>query len=258
MWVAAEEYLLINFVMDFLFLYLASRGTWFLRAARLISAALFASAYALLDAIWGCGTGWDAAAFACACAIAFPVREGRLFVKAAFLSVTGILIFGSTVRFFLSRGGGTLFSGFLGAISGAVCISLAKMAFRTCGNRQTAHFRVKYGGVTAEFSAIIDTGNLLKEPISALPVLIADEKALGKRFLISARASKHLREAAYASVGGDGFMACLRTASMEVNWTGRWVKAPDMYLGLYPGVMQGGVHALAPPAVNEALGIRRK
>ena len=47
-------------------------------------------------------------------------------------------------------------------------------------------------------------------------------------------------------IGGLGVIECLRTDRMEVNFSGKWRKAPDMWLGLYPGVMRGGVHALAP------------
>lgn len=258
MWVAAEEFLLINFVMDFLILYLASRGTWFFCMGRLMLSALLASVYALADACFAF-SGWaDGLVFFLSMLIAFPIRNGRMYVKSVGLTVMGILVFGSVVRLFLLKGGSTLFSGVLGAIAAIGVVSFLKALLNRTGNQKQARFRVKYGPVRSEFTAIIDTGNLLTEPLSALPVLIADESALGKRFLSYAQANGRIRMAAYASVGGDGQMACFRPDEMQMNVTGKWTKAPDMWLGLYSGVMRGNVHALAPYAVCEALGGNRK
>ena len=258
MWVAAEEFLLINFVMDFLILYLASRGTWFFCLGRLTLSAFFASSYALADAHFAF-RGWaDGLAFFLSTLIAFPVRNGRMYMKSVGLVVMGLMIFGSVVHLFLIRGGSTLLSGVLGAGAAAGVVSFSKALLIRAGNQNQARFRVKYGPVRAEFTAIIDTGNLLTEPISALPVLIADEKALGKRFLSYALTNGRVRMAAYASVGGDGQMACLRADDMQVNVTGKWMKAPDLWLGLYPGVMRGSVHALSPDVALQGFGRTRK
>ena len=246
MLISAEEFLFINFCMDFLFLYLASRGTWFLNWLRLITASVFASAYALWDAIHGCFGVLDILALVAVWLIAFPVRDARLFLKTAALSFTGLMVFGSSVRIGIQLGERTLVSGAIGALLGAAIMTMAKAAFQKMSAGTKARFRVRFSECTAEFTAVIDTGNLLIEPISALPVLIADEKALGKRFGDFARSNGKLRKAAYASVGGLGVIECLRTDRMEVNFSGKWRKAPDMWLGLYPGVMRGGVHALAP------------
>lgn len=247
--VSVEEYFLINFLMDFLFLYLASRGTWFLKPGRLLLASFSGSAYALWDAYVRLPTVLHAPAFACMMLIAFPVRDGRLFLRTVFLSTAGLFVFGSAVRIGVSAGGGTIAAGGIGALFGAVNLSVLKSMFQRSASTHSARFRVRFKEETAEFTAVIDTGNLLKEPLSALPVLIADDEALGKRFIKTALTEKSLREAAFASVGGDGQMKCLRADEIRVNVLGRWVSAPDMWLGLYPGRMRGGVHALAPPVV---------
>ncbi len=249
--VSVEEFFLINFLMDFLFLYLASRGTWFLRPGRLLLASVSGSVYALWNAYAPVRTAFHALAFACMMLIAFPLRDKRLFARTVFLSTVGLFVFGSTVRMGLSLGGGSLLSGALGVFIGMMNISVLKSVFQRVGSEHTARFYVRFKEETAEFTAIIDTGNLLKEPLSALPVLIADEEALGKRFTEKAHKENFFREAAFASVGGDGRMKCLRADEIRVNVSGRWKKAPDMWLGLYPGRMRGGVHALAPPVVNE-------
>lgn len=256
--VAAEEYLLINFLMDFLILYIASRGTWLLNAARLSLSSLFASVYALADALYGFTGIWDAAAFLCLMLIAFPVRAVRPFLKTMILALIGLLVFGSSVRLFLLRSNGTLLSGVLGAAAGCVCITAAKAVFRGGGEGRQAQFRVEYAGIKTEFTAIIDTGNLLTEPISALPVLIADERALGKSFFQTALLSEKLREAGFASVGGDGTIKCLRADGLQVSFTGKWMAMQDMWIGLYPGVMRGGVHAFAPGMAEGMLRKKRK
>ena len=256
--VAIEEYLLINFLMDFLFLYLASRGTWFFSKKRLLCASAAGSAYALLHALFRFPAIVHAAAFACTAVIAFPFRERRLFFRTFFTALTGLFVLGSTARLCISNGGGTLLSGLLGAISGTASLIALKATFERTENDQSARFRVRFRDACAEFTAIIDTGNLLKEPLSALPVLIADEEALGKSFMARVASESIFREAAYASVGGDGRMKCLRADEMMVVISGKWVKTPDMWLGLYPGRMRGGVHALAPPVIDTKTNGKRK
>lgn len=256
--VAVEEYLLINVWMDFLFLFLASRGTWFFNPLRLIIASLWAGAYALLDAMRPCPIALDAFALACTMLIAFPYKDRRLFSRSVTVAAAGIFVFGSIVRLTLSIGGGTLFSGACGVFAGTVIIAALKAAFEKAGSERDARFRVYLHETMAEFSAVIDTGNLLKEPLSALPVLIADEEALGKKVSACVKAGKDFREAAFASVGGDGRMKCFRADEILVNRSGRWLRAPDMWIGIYPGRMRGGVHALAPPVVLVKSGGKRR
>ncbi len=248
--IAVEEYLLINFLMDFLFLYLASRGTWFLNLKRLLIAALSGSAYALLNAYWSMPVPVHILAFSGSMLLAFPFGDIRLFMRSVFLSAIGVFVFASTVRMCLRIWEGTLAGAIFGILVGCVNITALKAAFQRAGNERSARFRVRYREEVAEFTAIIDTGNLLREPLSALPVLIADEEALGRRFNERAFRESVFREAAFASVGGDGRMKCLRADEIRMNVSGRWTAAPDMWLGLYPGRMRGGVHALAPPVVN--------
>lgn len=247
--IAAEEYLLINFLMDFLFLYLASRGTWFLNLKRLAIAAISGSIYAFLNEFADVPIPVHVLAFSLTMLLAFPFRDGRLFMRTVFLSTVGIFVFASAVRLCLRIGEGTLASAIIGALIGCINITALKAVFEKTGNAHSARFHVRFREEEAEFTAVIDTGNLLKEPLSALPVLIADEEALGKRFSECAYRENLFREAAFASVGGDGRMKCLRADEIRMNVSGRWTKAPDMWLGLYPGRMRGGVHALAPPVV---------
>lgn len=245
--ISIEEYLLINFLMDFLFLYQAARGVWFFRAKRLLLASLLLSAYALLHQLIALPTVLHAFMFAIGMLIAFPFGDRRLFMRAVFLSAIGILVFGSTVRMCLSIGRGTLFAGASGALAGGISMSALKAVSRKEISGCSARFRVRFKEETAEFTAIIDTGNLLREPLSALPVLIADGDALGRRFTERAYKEAVFREAAFASVGGVGQMQCLQADEIIMNVSGKWERAPDMWLGLYPGRMSGSVHALAPP-----------
>ncbi len=248
--VAIEEFILINFLMDFLFLYLASRGTWFFSLKRLLWASLLGSIYSLIALINRLPPFFHSLSFALMTLTAFPIRDKGLFLRTVFIAFTGLFVLGSAVRLSLKNGGGTLLMGIIGAGAGAVLVSVMKAAFEKTGNERQAYFFVRLGESFSEFSAIIDTGNLLKEPLSALPVLIADEQALGKSFLSRAQKEKNARQAAYASIGGDGKMMLIRADEIRVNVSGRWVHAPDMWIGIYPGRMRGGVHALAPPVVS--------
>ena len=248
--ICAEAFLLRNFLMDFLLLALAARGNRFLSLKRLFAASAFAAVYSLaaLAYAWPAwGTG--AAAFFML-AVAFPLVPFDMFVRTAVTFLIFSLLAGSAVRF------GTYLLGSEAAlISGSLLLwgmaAFLKGAYRRKTQVHNVRMRVFYLNRRAEFSAIVDTGNLLREPISALPVMIADEKALGKNFLKKAGNDREARRVSYATVGGEGSILCLKADRMLVFKDNRWVNAPDMWLGVLPGKIRSGVHALVPGCVFE-------
>lgn len=112
------------------------------------------------------------------------------------------------------------------------------------------------GMESVRFSALIDTGNRLREPVSGLPVLVAEEKLL--RPLLPdgfdpAHALKTLpgdfRLVAFGGVGGNGMLGCFIPDRLTVGGSAR--PAPDMWIAVYPGSLPGRHRALAPPALIE-------
>ena len=113
------------------------------------------------------------------------------------------------------------------------------------------------GGRQVSLKALIDTGNRLHEPISGLPVLIVEERAVKKMLppsLDPARPDKHLpprfRLVAYGALGGSGKMACFRPDELLVCYGEGWLRAPDVWVAVYPGKMPGGAQALAPAVIG--------
>ena len=100
-------------------------------------------------------------------------------------------------------------------------------------------------GRTVHFRALIDTGNRLHEPISGLPVLIA-ESSLLQDFLCALHIP--FRSVAFGGVGGSGVVRCFRPDAVLIRRGDRLVRAPDVWVAVYPGKFPGASRALAPPA----------
>lgn len=254
--VSAEGFLILNFVMNFTVLMLSSRGTWFLRIRRLLAASFFAAVYALLDAMKGLPLWSDAISLAGMLLIAFPKSDLRLFSKAAVLTMGIALSISGIIRALLVSGLGAFLSSAIGVMGGFMLAYVLGGGRLSGGHRLDVRVRARVFSRVQEFTALVDTGNLLTEPLSALPVLIADERALGKALFEIARQYEGVRQVDYASVGGNGKIACLKPDKIEVFDGRKWVRTPDMWLGFYPGRMNRGVHALAPGNVFYALSKR--
>ena len=97
------------------------------------------------------------------------------------------------------------------------------------------------GNATARFPALIDTGNRLREPLSGLPVLIA-EAALLKGIL----PGNGYRELCFGAVGAQGRMRCFKPREIWIERGNRHVRAPDAWVAIAPGNLPGAYRALAP------------
>lgn len=244
--VCIEEFVLINFCMDFTIILLSARGLWFLSIPRIALASFAVSVYALWDQTAHLPWWMDALSFWLMSVISYPLRDISLFMNGAVVCMFAFLVMGACTSLFMRYMEATLASYAAGLLAGAAFILLAKSALNTTSQVQRVFMKVTYGAFKAEFSAIVDTGNLLKEPISALPVLIADECALGKRLYEAAGAAEKQRLVEYTAVSGIGRLRLVRADKMEILRRGRWKRAPDMWLGVKDGNTLSSVHALAP------------
>ena len=98
------------------------------------------------------------------------------------------------------------------------------------------------GGRSARFPALIDTGNRLREPLSGLPVLIAEA-----RLVRDILPETGYRTLGFGGLGGDGRMACFRP---DVLWIGngrRRHRGPEVWVAVSPTPLPGLCQALAPP-----------
>jgi len=81
-------------------------------------------------------------------------------------------------------------------------------------------------GRTVNFRALIDTGNRLHEPVSGLPVLIA-EASLLQDFLHSLQVP--FRSIAFGGLGGNGSVQCFRPDMVLIRRGDRLVRAPSIW-----------------------------
>lgn len=138
------------------------------------------------------------------------------------------------------------------ALGGALGTLLLLSLFRAKINRmekwevQVVAFK---RGQQARFTALIDTGNRLHEPISGLPVMIVEQRRIERLLpygFCEGEAHEGFRRVAYGGMGGNGYLSAFRPDELLVNYSSGWMRAPAIWIGVYPGRMPGGVCALAP------------
>ncbi len=251
--ICAEKYLLINFIMNLLILSTAYRGHWFCARPRVVAAALVGAVYALFETALEISLAFRLIALPLTLLIAFPLRDKSLFLQASFMAACLSMCVSAVMRAVINGANGAVWAIPLGILAGGTAARLLAARLRIRRMSASVLMRVNIGNDTREFTALVDTGNLLTEPLSALPVLIADEQALGRHITRRLMSETSTREIAFSSVGGDGGMRCAKPDRLEVLSGLRWKKVPDMWLGLYSGNMNKGVHALAPVSVLRAI-----
>lgn len=94
--------------------------------------------------------------------------------------------------------------------------------------------------------AFVDTGNLLREPLSGLPVVIADPR-LARR-LLAGHATVAL---SFGTVGGQSSLPAVLADRVEVRRAGRWQNGGAMYVAQGGMPLQCGADALLPGAALE-------
>ena len=185
------------------------------------------------------------------------------------LMLVGGTVFMGGVQILLNRimGGQTLLSLVLGAMGGGTALVVALEARAHKLERWEAQVQIKRGEYTVHLNALIDTGNRLHEPLSGLPVLIVGVdriKRLLPSELIPSEPERILppgfRLVAYGALGAQGKMACFLPEELLVSYGDGWMRAPDVWVAVFPGRIPGTAEALAPavigriqPAGNRAL-----
>ena len=132
----------------------------------------------------------------------------------------------------------------LGAVS-MVVFSASAIRRRGGGGPQLL-VRVCQGQRTVRLHALLDTGNLLREPLSGLPVLIVDPR-FGHR-LMAGRQTITLH---FGTVGGQSELAAVLADRVEVLRAGHWLDGGAMYVARGGGPLTAGVDALLPGAALE-------
>ena len=284
--VYVDIYFLINFSMDFLGLFLASR-LLSRRASllRIALAAVFGGAYACLalflslESISGI-LSFFADALACV-SMAFiaifykRAKRGVLSFSVVFGAVSLLLGGAMTALFYafnkigvdkwFSLGGEAddsvsvwLFV-ILAFLSGIIAL-LGGNFLKNKGLRRRGLLEVEYQGRRASVACLCDSGNLLREPISGLPCVLVELDALDGVFSASFRTSvkkrdiislssheaSRIRMILARSVSGDSLLFGMRVDSLRIDM-GKGATEVEAYLAFsVERISADGVKALVP------------
>ena len=254
--VYADIYFLINFSMDFLCLFLVARlMSEKLRLGRIAAAASFGGVYAVAALLVPLAGVWTVAfdIFACVVIsfIAF-VKCGRLrgtFGLAVVYTAVSIVLGGIMTALFnlfnrlglsqmLSGGEAsgdnpTVWILLILAIIGAVMTKLCGSFFRSRTTRRFAEIEITFEGRSIALRGIVDSGNLLREPISGKPCVVADCGKIASVFPceiirvagkggysklkdVSSQYARRIRIIPTATALGEGMLIGVRVDRLEI------------------------------------------
>ena len=277
-----DLYFMINFAMDFLCFYLTS---WLLSLRRSLLRTMLASAfgalYACVALLIGMRGVWsilaDLAICLIMCAIAYyrPKEARAVAVDALVYSAVSILLGGAMTAlfYFFNRMGLDRLLGSeedadgvsvwlfaLIAIAGAIGTAFGGRLMRKKATRRACQVSITLGGRTVTLDGICDSGNLLCEPISALPCIIIDPECLDKlvgrgdaRAVIDRRIEdlsegicRRVRVIPMRTVGGESVGYGIRADRVRVEF-GRESRSVEAFiLATNEPISADGARALVP------------
>ena len=277
-----DLYFMINFAMDFLCFYLTS---WLLSLRRSLLRTMLASAfgalYACVALLVGMRGVWsilaDLAICLIMCAIAYyrPKEARAVAVDALVYSAVSILLGGAMTAlfYFFNRMGLDRLLGSeedadgvsvwlfaLIAIAGAIGTAFGGRLMRKKATRRACRVSITLGGRTVTLDGVCDSGNLLCEPISALPCIIIDPECLDKlvgrgdaRAVIDRRIEdlsegicRRVRVIPMRTVGGESVGYGIRADRVRVEF-GRESRSVEAFiLATNEPISADGARALVP------------
>lgn len=187
---------MINFSMDFLSLYITGKALHSqIKPLRLASAAAIGALYATVSAVIGNGNlplriVWSALFIATAFAMCFVAFEKRVLKASLTFGAVNLTLGGTMTALFgfierlgisaepSSGGYSPLIFAAYAAISGVVSMAWGKFRKKS-ESTSTAALSISVFGEKLAFNCLVDSGNLLCDPISRKPVVIISEKKLG-------------------------------------------------------------------------------
>ena len=245
--------MLENFAVDLLAIWASLRPTTRLRAGRLAMAAAAGAVFS------GCLCIAELPnAISSLCALAFApvivlIAAGRCSLYALFGASASLICVSAFIAALVSLTP-------LSLIPAAALASLLAALFLGRRRRWLETWDIDvciiHAGVTARFQAMIDTGNRLTEPLSGLPVLVAEE-ALVKPMLPAGFDPTNaldtlpygFRIAAFGGLGGEGALACFMPECIHTVYEGKVRSISNVWVAVYPGALPGRLRALAPASL---------
>ena len=277
----ADVLFIINFSMDFLSLYIIGRLMHFrMKAGRVIAGASMGALYGVLELLIEGASVWKTAitlsVLLAMCAVAFGVRSRRTYFASAALTFgVSMLIGGMMTSAFLKLGGeisyieigGTIETVYgdlpvwkfvvFALLSALATWGLGKL-FRRKRAIRTCVFRMTFDGAENELTALVDSGNLLEEPVSGTPVIFLKGKAAGMLPPYLLRAMKSgvaslssenvgkLRVIPSRTVTGTGILLAAVPENISLFLDGVWERRRALVAVDFSEGDYGGFEALVP------------
>lgn len=150
--------------------------------------------------------------------------------------------------------GGVLI-GSIGIRAVLCCIAIAAMLprflryLRTAARVESAYLRARItlSGRQFDVVALLDTGNLLIEPVTGLPVvLLADCPDIRQSYPVQ-----------FNGIGGAGELLCAHATHAEVKINGEW-REMDVMVACAPHAMEGAQAIIGAAALPPETAVRRK
>ncbi|MDO4739236.1 MAG: sigma-E processing peptidase SpoIIGA, partial [Eubacteriales bacterium] len=220
-----EGYLMWNFCMDLLVCAACALACGRDRLWPCLPAAVLGAAYALAAAKWTRLGGLPCAALVGASMAAISARPETLAMAArAVCALCAAGLFAGGAQLLVLQQTGHASAGALAAAACALGLDLWLVRSRRVRLATwNVQLILRTGAGVARFRALVDTGNRLHEPISGLPVMIVEEKALRGALpedFDARRAADRLppgwRLVSYGVLGSAGRMACFRPGRLMV------------------------------------------
>ena len=237
---------LLNALVDYLLLLGAARLAGEpLRRLRFLAGAVLGGGYAVALFLPGLGfLAHPLCRAACAALMLLAayggsrrlLRQGVIFLALACALGGGVLAVGLLGGRGLALGdAGVYYTPFdlkLVLLSAAGCYALLTLALRGIGRHTAASgelvaVRLELEGRAAEFTALVDTGNTLSDPVSGRPAMVAEEEALAPLF------PRELRPSRADLLDPAGAMARLGTGV----WRRRFRLLPYRAVGVERGLL---------------------
>lgn len=116
-----------------------------------------------------------------------------------------------------------------------------------------ATLEIRRGASQVVLTALVDSGNLLRDPLSALPVVVISRRAALRLIGLpaSGRLNPGLRQIAIRTIAGASRMTVFRPTSLRVLQGGVWQDVQAM-VGIAPDGYNG-IQALAPSSLLSTL-----
>lgn len=120
--------------------------------------------------------------------------------------------------------------------------------------RSACRLIITRGGERVEISAVLDTGNLLREPFSGLPVIVARRSAIegvipdgADGFARGETASPEFRLVPYSALGGGGMLTAFVPDDITVLLDGPKPRSVEACIGFCDDALCPGCEAIVSP-----------